>query len=125
MAPSKTNKIKKVRHLEKLLFSYTTLPFGQKRFVHFKGPKNVLCHGLTQRQEIQIFHSVRQRNFLTAEVRDIFRFLFTKIFLVFDFGHFLFLIICQFSPQWEPLNSEEGINDTDEDLEGWTDRREA
>ena len=47
MAPSKTNKIKEVNITLKTYFlSYTTLPFGQKRFVHFKGPKNVLYHGL-------------------------------------------------------------------------------
>ena len=32
-------------------------------------PGNVLCHGLNQRQEIQIFQMVRPRNFLTEEVR--------------------------------------------------------
>jgi hypothetical protein len=85
--------------MKNYFLNYTTLPFGQKRFVHFKGPKNVLCHGLTQQQEIQIFHTVCQRNFSTAEVRGIFRFLFTKNLFVFDFEHFLFLIICRFSPQ--------------------------
>ena len=91
--------------MKNYFLSYTTLPFGQKRFVHFKGPKNVLCHGLTQRQEIQIFHMVCQRNFSTAEVRGIFRFLFTKFFFVFDFGHFLFLIIRQISPQCKARKS--------------------
>ena len=85
--------------MKNYFLSYTTLPFGPKRFVHFKGPKNVLCHGLTQRQEIQIFHMNCQRHFSSAEVRGIFRFLFTNFFFVLDFRHFLFLIICQFSPQ--------------------------
>ena len=98
--PSKTDKMKKLTPLLKINFlRYKTLPFSPKRLVNVYGHKNAPCLWLSQWQEIQIFHTVCQRNFSTPEGRGIFRFLFTKIFFVFDFGHFLFLIICQFSPQ--------------------------
>ena len=89
MAPSKTNKMKKLRPLWKTNFSrYTSLPFGPKRFHHLKGPKNAPCLWLSQWQEIQIFNMVCLKIFRLKKLGVTSGFYLLKFYFVFDFGHF-------------------------------------